>query len=302
MKISISTRQLFVLGFVLLLATNIIVLAGVAYNRSGEADTRITLTERELRSPYYTRAENSGLALNVVWRILNNHTGDQYLFYSRPMVLSSYGDNVEWLDRNKMEALGFDTEAMLRNNDDLRRRKVTVPREVYLVLEYDGAAYREAVTRAQAAVAKEQKSLASKPDDKDLQKRLHNAERWLAFEHIEAPRLFAVDAGLDPDQLRQQYSDRSHYIIAKGLVTAGYYVQKPEVIGRIKRISIDSIHVPLQFRKFFDGAKVLRTMRADNPPIPPRYAVDLAYGSRLEPWIEAVRKLQQKEQPAKSAK
>ncbi len=302
MKLSIPTRQLFALCFVLLLATNIIVLAGVAYNRFGEPDAQVTLTERELRAPYSTRAGNSGFSLRVVWRALNNQMNNRYIYASRPYAYSSYGTNIEWMDRDKLKTLGFDIDKIAQKEGEHKYRKVTVPKEVYLVLEYDGAAYREALARAQAAVDTEQKSLAAQPDNESIQKRLHNAQRWLEFERIEAPRLFAVDAGLDPNLLRQQYSDHSHYIIAKGVVTTGYLVRSgrdaSDIFGHIKRINIDSIHVPLQFRNLFNTAMVPHMSGPDAPPNPPRYVVDLAYGSRLEPWIKGVHKLQ----PSKPAK
>lgn len=293
MKISFSTRQLFALGFALLLLTNIVTLAGVVYNRSGEPEARITLTERELSPPYYTHEENSGFALQLVWRNPSNQTNDQYLYYSRPVLYSGYGNSPDWLDRDKLEMLGFDTAEVLRNGDERERRKLTVPREAYMVLEYDGAAYQQALARAQAAIVKDRASLAAKPEDETLQKRLEKAEQWLAFERTENSRLFAVDVGLDPSLLRQQYSDRSRFIIAKGLVSAEYRgnCKKPGVFGRIKRININSIHVPLQFRKQFNEILVPRTLRSDSPPNPPRYAVDLEYGRHLEPWIVAVRSL-----------
>lgn len=294
MKITFSSRQLFVLGFLLLLATNILVLAGVLYNRSGEPDARITLTERELRPPYYTHDENSGIGLQITWRTQSNRMNERYLYNPRPLLFSSYGNLADWLDRDKLDALGLDTETVLKNGVDRKRRKASVPREAYLVLEYDGAAYRQALAQAQAAVTKEREALASKPGDKTLQERLEKAELWLSVEQTEASRLFAVDAGLNPGLLRQRYSDRSGYIIAKGLISAEYRssdCDKPNVAGRIERINIDSILVPLQFRKLFDDMELPRTRYTDDTPKPPRYSVELVYGSRLEPWIEDVHRL-----------
>lgn len=293
MNISISPRRLFMLGFALLLLTNLVVLAGVAYNRSGEPDARITLTERELRPWHSYNDENSGFALRVAWRISDDQEDDHYLYYSRPQIFPYYRGNTEWLDSNKLDALGFDTDEIFRRGDDPDRYKVPISREAYVVLEYDGDAYRRALSHAQATVNKEKKALADRSDDEELQERVKKAERWLEFERIENSRLFVVNVGPDPDLLRQQYSDRGHFIIAKGLVSADYFdsCDRMGVFGRIQQVHIDSIHVPLRFREQFDAILVPRSVRSEDPPQPPRYAVDLAYGSRLEPWIEDVRPL-----------
>ncbi len=293
MKISISPRRLFVLGFALLLLTNIVVLAGVAYNRSGDPDARITLTERELIPWHSYNNENSGFALRIAWRIVGDPENDRYLFYSRPELFPYYQGNPEWLDSKKLDALGFDTDAIFQKGDDPDRYKIPVSREAYVVLEYDGDAYRQVLAQAQARVNKEKKALAARPDDEELQERARKAERWLAFEHIENSRLFVVDAGPDPALLRQQYSDRGRFIIAKALVQAEYVdsCDRTGVFGRIEQVNINSIHVPLSFREQFEAILVPRTVRPEDPPIPPRYAVDLSYGGRLEPWIEGVQAL-----------
>ena len=51
MKLSPASRQLLWLGAALILAVNAVILAGVGWNRSAE-DSRLRLTERELRVPY----------------------------------------------------------------------------------------------------------------------------------------------------------------------------------------------------------------------------------------------------------
>ena len=51
MKMLLSARGLFTLGFVIFLTTNIIVLSGVASNRAENPEAQIILTERELTLP-----------------------------------------------------------------------------------------------------------------------------------------------------------------------------------------------------------------------------------------------------------
>jgi hypothetical protein len=293
MRVSISARHLFILAFILLLVTNIVVLAGVAYNRSDEPDARINLTERELALSLSHDEENSGIALRIVWRVPENSKADLNHAFPRPWNFSHYSASPKWMGAEKLKALGFDTDAILSNGTDPGRRKINVPREAYAVLEYNGVEYARALSRAEARLAKMKASLASNPDDGKLQERLRGAEKWLEYERIEASRLFVVDAGADPARLRKQYPSRAQYVIARALVRAEYVGNRenPRVIGRIDRISVNSIHLPLEFRHLIGDMDELPYARDDEDPRPPRYAVELVYGSRLEPWIEDVRVL-----------
>ena len=80
MKKFLSSRGLFVSGFILLVLINIIVLSGVAYNRSGDPAALIWLTERELKMSYRSYEENSGLSLCLDWRTLDKN--EEYRGYS----------------------------------------------------------------------------------------------------------------------------------------------------------------------------------------------------------------------------
>ena len=64
-------RKLLLSAVVLLLLTNVVVLAGVAYNRAGEPVVSLELTERELTlvRSYRRTDENSGTALSLQWQV-----------------------------------------------------------------------------------------------------------------------------------------------------------------------------------------------------------------------------------------
>ena len=81
-------------GIGLIILTNAVVLAGVAYNRSGEPETRIILTERELNLPYRYGGskENSGIALRVNFRV-DGTSSDKYRYY---------GNDARWLSKEKL--------------------------------------------------------------------------------------------------------------------------------------------------------------------------------------------------------
>ncbi len=87
---------MFGAGLALILATNAVVLAMVAYNRSGHPEAQLGLTERELLPPYGSRAspEASGLDLELQWRVLPRD--------SNPADWGGPGGLPGWLDREKL--------------------------------------------------------------------------------------------------------------------------------------------------------------------------------------------------------
>ena len=281
MKRLLSPRGLFVLAFVVLAASNIAVLCGVAYNRSGSPDTLIALSERELPLPYRVYEDDSGLALRVVWRVLGPADEDRlYRSWGYPT----------WFTEEKLTALGFRLGDKGEAESNQTLRKEPLSKEVFIVLEKGGAAYREAVARAERARAYQENLARQNHEDKRLQTAFEEADQRLARERLAESRLFAVDAGLDPAALRGTYADRARFIITKGLVKPAYDYDKHRrrVRGYIVRLSVETIHVPLAHRHLLDALIAQDGSRTSNPA-PPRYAVDLAYGRRFEPWIVAVR-------------
>jgi len=278
MKMILSSRKLFVIGFVIVVATNIVVLSGVASNRSGEPGTQITLTERELQLPYIVHDENSGLALRLAWRALSKDKDN-----------SPYPDwkSPAWFNAEKVKELGFNIGDYLSSNGNTKFHKQPIPKEVYIVLENDGEPYRDAVKRAEVELEKEESSLKLNPKDKRLRNNFERAEKRLMRERITETRLFAIDSGLDPHRLREKYDDRTRFIITKGLVKPRYNKKKKEVSGYIAKISMERIHIALKHRKIFD-AILIQNKTKKNEFKSPRYEVKLAYGSRFEPWIVSV--------------
>lgn len=291
MKIFLSSRRLFAIGFFILITTNVIVLAGVAANRSGKPEALIELTERELQLPYYnTKEENSGLSLRLDWRTLDEEsdTSSYYGYYSR----SRYP---EWFTADKLMELGFDLDAFKKMSNKMEKYKEPIPKQVFIVLELDGEPYQRAVKRAEAALTKIKERSASHPDDRELKEKLKNAEKRLVDENTSSPRLFAVDAGLYPEKLRAKYPDRGKYIITRGLVEASrtHFNKKEKINGYISELSVDNIHVPLEHRKIID-AVLEHSKPAKNEERSPRYTAQVAYGSRFEPWIVSISSLENK--------
>jgi uncharacterized protein DUF4824 len=171
--------------------------------------------------------------------------------------------------------LGFDVATVRRR---VNRQS---SKEVLLVMELDGPAYREALERTRRYTAHEQTLLEANAGSKEFEERAKNARRILESEERENSRLFAVDAGLDATALRAQYPDRAHYAIVRGQVQPMVFGsdKAARLRGYVERLSVSQINVPLQFRRVFE--------RESRPEQTLRFEVTIAYGKRFEPWIVA---------------
>jgi len=263
-------KRILIAGAALIVAGNAFALIGVAYNRSGAADAVAELSQRELKAPSrYAIAEheNSGLALQIAWRL---DFGPQHTYSGHVR----HGSGAPWLDRDKLVQLGFKLDAAPDGETAITRRyDKALPREAYLVLEFDGPAYRAAVELARAELATAQAFAEENPELKENTNRLRNALRRLDREEHRSSRLFAVDAGPDPEVLRARHPDRAHYFILPGEVRLG--VEDREFIG-YPSLTLDHIHVPLAYRDAIVGDEENRQSK---------FRVLLAVGKRAEPWI-----------------
>ena len=278
MKKRIPSSGLFLLAWMLVAAVNGAVLSGVAYNRSGPPEARIVLSERELPLAYRRHEENSGLALRLAWRTIGEDD-ERYVRRSSPA----------WLTPAKLQALGFDLPQIQETDKKGAAGRAPLPKEVFVVLEFDGPAYREALARTAEDLHQARNLHRAHPENEKLREAYQAAETRLKRERLSASRLFVVDAGHDAARLRTLFPDRTRYIIARGLVRAGYHRADRgwRPVGTIGRLLVESIHVALPYRKPLEtltgGDRYRKTAHA-----PPRYQVELIYGRRFEPWIAAV--------------
>ncbi len=270
----------------LVVATNAVVLAGVAYNRSGEPEATVTLTEREL-SLAYAVEENSGLELHLNWRLYRRERS----FPGEP--------GPGWFHREKLEAVGYDCSRPLTDPSARLAYEKALPRQAFAVLEYEGEAWRAAIAEAEQdrdrIAAQMGRQEATRKDLKEVEKDLDRLRRT-------STRLAAVDVALDPDALRSQYPDRGKYLIVQAEVRLTVVdapveengVQHPASLrGVISSILVDRIVVP---RDLHSALVLLRKdRRSFSGPHEPRYRVTVNYGRRYEPWIHAI-------QPIKAAR
>ncbi|MBI4659002.1 MAG: DUF4824 family protein [Verrucomicrobia bacterium] len=183
----------------------------------------------------------------------------------------------DWLDAPKLSELGFDC-TMPGSDAAAKEYYGALPaRLTFVVLEYEGEAWKKA-----------------RPNRK------------------RNTRLFVVDAGRDPQSLRQKHSDASRYIITRALVTVFVHeqVRKEEGTrfepgmpprqparpqsprGRIAAILPRQIFVP------FPHGRALGALRRRGEPSlenesdrEPRFAVGVSWGKHFEPWVTNLRRL-----------
>ena len=278
-------RKLILASVSLLLLTNVVVLAGVAYNRSGDPLVSIKLTERELPvwQSYRSTDENSGTALSVKWLIFSPNKDPKY--FSRTYTTPT------WLDDKKLTALGFDIKELKSNIKKYQYRTSHLSTEAVVVLEYQGEAYHKTLALAESKAERLRKRVADFPDDEEELDKLNDFEEKLSRLKISQSRLYAVDAGLDKQALMQKYADQNKYLFARGEI--GLQWTKDDIEGRIRQLYIQKIHASLPFSNILSG---LTSGEAYNSysavPVPPRYKVRLNIGKRLEPWIASVTQME----------
>lgn len=278
-------RKLLIASVCLLLLTNVVVLAGVAYNRTGEPLASIELTERELpvHYSYSSSDENSGTSLELKWQLPNPDDDPDYL--------STVYVTPAWLDDDKLTGLGFDIEAIKSDIGRYKYRTSNLTADVVLVLEYKGDAYNKLLSLAEKKAELLRNSAADYPDDKKAAKKLEGFEKQLKRLQISQSRIYIVDAGLDEHILMKKYAGKTNYLFVRGEV--GLSWDDDEVVGRIRHLYIKQVHVPLPFSEQVAAiTKGEGYATYGNDLIPPRYKVRLNIGQRLEPWISSVTKME----------
>lgn len=264
-------------GLSLIVLVNLIVLIGVAYNRSGEPESRLRLTERELSvpRPWAFQKENSGLSLQLLWRVRDEENEARPYYFG----FGGVGGRATWLNESKLKELGLEPPSASATEAQKRRYDKLGAKEVFLVLEFDGPAYQAVLARAREFARGSQSE--GTPSNR--------AEEWrakrLRYEESESSRLFVIDAGMDVAVLRAKYPDRARYAILRGRVhppTArygnGYW-------GRVEGLAIDSVNVALEFRAVFEGFASRSYYPLADSPAGPKFEAAVAFGNHLEPWL-----------------
>lgn len=264
-------------ALLLVVVVNAVVLAGVAWNRSGEPDATLQLTERELPLLYrFSRSqENTGVAFR-----LN---------------LSDGTNSPDWLDADKLRQLGFSVPQSGAGRDARDAwSKRPLPRQAWVVLEFDGPAWQallaEQTQRLADARLAVEKGEVTREQVKSLEKALMRMRQ-------SGSRLVAVDASTEPSALRARYPDSRRYLItgAKVRMRVEHSLSAEDesdslAVKSYLQLLVNRIHVPLQQQKVLQSVLggELRNERSGDAQRPPRYVVRLQYGRRYEPWVVAI--------------
>jgi hypothetical protein len=282
-----TRRHTLAAGAILILAVNTIALVGVAYNRSGEPESRLVLSERELRLPpreWGFEHENSGMALHLLWRLppIKEDLKGRYWDYA-----ASSG-TAPWFERAKLAELGFDLSRDPGTEKGKRYYEKVRPRDVLLVLELGGAAHAHILEHARRYAEERDRLAFANPGVKDIAESAKNAREQLRREEKFSSRLFVIDAGVDLAALRAKYPDRARYAIVGGRVRPWVIEEnkKARVAGYIETLNISAVNVPLEFRPAFEGATWTHPYAYDEYK-GPRFDAAVAFGKRLEPWLTA---------------
>jgi hypothetical protein len=274
MKMQRSKSRGLLVGLALIAVTNAIALGGVAFNRSGEPESVLTLTERELQVINWSWPDNdnSSIDLRLQWRVKEAYSQDH-----------DYGHwSNDWLSEEQLRSLGFDTSLPAETYEAVDRRREP-SKKVFFALEYDGPAYQEALEQRRKRV--EYLTQLAARNAEDATERLKGARKVLADEQESASRLFIVDASLDADELRERYPDRTRYAILHGRLRTHVTgeIGKRRVAAGPPELDIEQIRVPHSYRTFVEPLRDrTRYTYNDNPP---RFSTTLKVGRRLEPWI-----------------
>lgn len=252
----------------LVLAINVLVLAGVAWNRGGEPQAVLELTERELAMPWanWPHSEDSSIALRLV-RVSQ--------------------ENTAWLDRDILLELGFDPDRF--STDTPRDRWREVERGAWVVLEYDGPAFQALLTSQREALETTRAGAATgEYSEREVQVQRQRLESLSRGDS----RLAAIDAGSDPHVLRSRYPDRRLHAVVRARIRMhaihGPHDETLQVRGRIAHLLPNRVYVPRRFHAELEQAT--EAARRDYLA-PPRYRAELRFGRRGEPWLADIKAL-----------
>jgi len=271
-------KPLLLGAFGLLIVSNAYVLAHVAMNRSGEPDSEMQLTARELQY-YGGRSDESGVALMLRW----TNTAPEYptgLPLEAPV----------WFDQKKLEELGFDLSVPAGSPKAEHFYQDPRSRKAFVALEFDGPAWEAWLKDREPHLEKE----TSYGPQVTLQDRLE-------IERQTTPRLVTIDVAQDPAELRRKYPDRKRVMILQGLVrakrepeqrpSAGAPLRAAYLRGAITRLAIESINVPQPLSRRLEGQSYSpwtydgNRVKIQQSP----YSVLLRVGSKYEPWVTDVK-------------
>jgi len=270
-------KPLLLAALGLLVVSNAFVLAHVAMNRSGEPDSEMQLTARELQY-YGGSSDKSAVLLMLRW----TNTAPEY-------PTGPPRDASGWFDQKKLEEIGFDFSVPASSPKAARFYENLRSREVFVALEYEGPAWEAWLKDREPRLETEGSygPQVSLPDRMEIERQT-------------TPRLVAIDVAQDPIELRRKYPDRKRVMILEALVRAkleperrpslGAPMRPAYFRGAISRLAIESINVPQPLSRRLEGQSYSPWTYDGNRVkiMPPSYTVLVRVGSKYEPWVSEI--------------
>ena len=260
------------LGLLILILTNIMLFAGVWINRTGLTTSELVLTERELSLPYlnFSEQDNSGLALQIKWRVPVQETDPSHHY--------NYQRSID-ITETKLGSLGFEPERSIQKSNVLEK-------ELYWALEFDGQLYQKQLSITEDHY---QTFLATftKNSDKEQYRIEKRLEERLREETIQSSRLFFVETAQNSEKLIDKYINQKNILIVKGQARPSYNHQTNTFKLHLHTLSNPNIMLIRDQILLLEGLEPI-----DNKVVnKPRYAVDVKWGRRFEPWVTSLKKL-----------
>lgn len=212
----LTRRWGVVAGLVLVVASNAVVLAGAAWNRSGTPDATLVLTQREAILPWRRFADDTGLSLRL------NLGGDDQWWE---------GEATPWLGQEKLAELGFDVSVAADDRHASQFYRGMLPRTVFVALEYDGQAWLDWLGAQE-----------KRPDEER-----HTDSHLFA---VDAAQAAATLRQRYPDRSRYAVVRA----VARLHHRAKHKEKPARLFGHIERLLVASVHVPLALRSELDAA------------------------------------------------
>lgn len=264
--------KLLIAGAALILLSNAVVLARVAYNRAGEPDLW-TFTERELKTPgryHYRDRENSALVLTLSWQGTPNTDFDETWYWLKRR-------NIK-VSRETLQALGFPTEY-----DCKKDTRPYLSEKAWIALEYDGPVHRDYLAALQTRLLEREQQAGPNPGEEQQRDLKRLRKRVEEVDNTES-RLYAVDVAPERETLERRYKDSAQHLILAANVMPWRHCDKPVEVYVVDILN-NRINVPRRYRRFFEELE--GGMSRDNGE--PRYEVTVGYGRLGEVWLTKIR-------------
>lgn len=276
------TLRMPALGLAVIVIANAFALGGAAWNRSGQPESQLAVSERELRvlSAYPPRTENSGVTLRLQWCVGDSTSMAAGMGEGMASEGNCYNRSPDWLTANRLRELGFDLSVPPSDPRAQRYYSHQLARPALFVFELGGNWQDRALEANRAALAAREAVLALTPDSALLQREVRSMRRRVDWIENGMTRLYLIDAGSSLESLRARYPDRSRYAILSGTVKPALrrwsVVPKDSlwIGGEIGRISGENMNVKAAYQDRLDEKT---------------FALTLGIGKRLEPWIITVK-------------